>query len=83
MMKVANDFELGSEVLVDNINAYIRWAYSVIQYSPQPTIYQNFIFCLRLANKDDAALSYAREAARLYPTRDVFKKLVEELEART
>lgn len=62
-----------------DVTSFIYWAYSVTQYKPLQSTYENFIEALRLIGKDEAALKYANEATLMYPFNEKLVRYQREL----
>lgn len=71
---------IDKELSYENAEKYIYWAYSVIQYAPQESVYENFVIVLRLYGNMEASLKYAKEAHYLYPRNTKFPKQIADLE---
>lgn len=56
---------------------YIYWAFSVTQYAPLQSTYENFVDALAIYGNKDAALKYAEEGRLMYPDSDKLKRRVE------
>ncbi len=76
---IAEAGRVGS-ISAEDAKKYMYWAYSVIQYAPQESIYENFIVVLRLYGNVQASLKYAKEAHFLYPKNETFPKQIADLE---
>lgn len=58
---------------------YIYWAFSVTQYAPLQSTYENFVDALAIYGNKDAALKYAKEGWLMYPNSDKLRRRVEGL----
>ena len=64
---------------LENLNAFLAWAYSTIQYEPLESTYENFISALVLVGNEDVAREYLDEALLIYPRNVKFKVYDEQL----
>lgn len=64
---------------LENLNAFLAWAYSTIQYDPLESTYENFISALVLVGNEDVAREYLDEALLIYPRNEKFKVYDEQL----
>ncbi len=60
---------------------YIYWAFSVTQYAPLQSTYENFVDALAIYGNRDAALKYAEEGLLMYPSSDKLKRRVGRLKS--
>lgn len=58
--------ELG-EVDLQDLNNFLIWSYSVVQYAPLAGIYESFVSSLIIGKKYDAAQLYLDEGLLMYP----------------
>ena len=65
-----------------DLTSFIYWSYSVTQYAPIQTIYENFIEALRLIGNSEAALKYANEAVHMYPFNEKLARYQKELQSK-
>lgn len=70
------------EVNTQDLNNFLVWSFSVIQYAPLPGIYESFISALMIAGKFDAAQKYLDEAKLMYPDHEELTALQEKLAMR-
>ena len=68
---------------LENLNAFLAWAYSTIQYYPLESTYENFISALVLVGNEDVATEYLDEALLIYPRNDKFKVYDEQLRGKS
>lgn len=66
---------------VEELNNYLRWAFSTVQYAPMQTTYENFVASLVLINKKEAARRYLDEALLIYPNNQKLKEFDRQLRA--
>ena len=55
------------QISKQDVTSFIYWAYSVTQYAPIQSTYENFVEALRLIGNNEAALKFANEAVHMYP----------------
>lgn len=58
---------------------YIYWAFSVTQYSPMESTYENFVYALKLYGNEEAAIKYAHEGVLMFPKNKKLRVNLEEL----
>gem|GEM_PF-5542806 len=63
-----------------DVTSFIYWAYSVTQYAPLQSTYENFVEALRLIGNNEAALKFANEAVHMYPFNEKLVRYQKELE---
>ncbi|MCY7294369.1 PglL family O-oligosaccharyltransferase [Alteromonas sp. a30] len=61
----------------NDLQSFLYWSYSTIQYAPLEVTYQNFVEGLRLGGKHIQALKYAKEANLMYPRNEKFKEYID------
>jgi O-antigen polymerase len=66
---------------LENLNAFLAWAYSTTQYEPMQSTYESFISALVLVGKADIAREYLTEAKLMYPRGNKWKEYEEALSA--
>ena len=55
------------EIDLEQLNGYLRWAFSTVQYAPMQTTYENFVASLVLINNQVPARRYLDEGLLMYP----------------
>lgn len=55
------------EIDLEQLNGYLRWAFSTVQYAPMQTTYENFVASLVLINNKAPARRYLDEGLLMYP----------------
>ena len=73
--------ELG-EVDLQDLNNFLIWSYSVVQYAPLAGIYESFVSSLIIGKKYDAAQLYLDESLLMYPASERLAALQLELNSK-
>lgn len=60
---------------IDQLNAFLAWGYSTIQYAPMATTYENFVTGLVITDNLVVARRYLDEAILMYPNDKRFQLL--------
>jgi len=68
------------QISKQDVTSFIYWAYSVTQYAPIQSTYENFVEALRLIGNNEAALKFANEAVHMYPFNEKLVRYQKELE---
>lgn len=55
------------EMSLEDVNNYLRWAFSTVQYAPMQSTYENFVASLVLVDKKKPARRYLDEGLLMYP----------------
>lgn len=55
------------EIEIEQLNNYLRWAFSTVQYAPMQSTYENFVMCLVLIDNLPAARQFTEEGLLMYP----------------
>ncbi len=72
--------ERDGEIPVRDLQAFLYWGYSVLQYFPDPGIRWSMVQALELGGLPEQALKYAEEGRYLYPLDSRFNRQIKRLE---
>lgn len=66
--------EADDAISLDHLNAYLKWAFSTVQYAPLQTTYENFVGLLILIDNKGPARRYLSEGLLMYPNSEALQK---------
>jgi O-antigen polymerase len=69
------------EIDIPELNDFLLWSYSVVQYAPLPAIYESFVSSLIVGGKFDAARKYVAEGLLMYPENERLISMRDKLDA--